>query len=188
VPKGKAVKALIKNPKVRKQLDRAKLGGAAVVAEGAVDIIDNPLLNAAQGGLIGFAAGGPPGAIAGATLGYLIGDQYITFPMPMIAIPAHESHLLSGSPSMQVYIRAGETLVPTGGNVQDINVGLAQAAALEAESVAPVRKKKTTAYQRRYKQAFKSIAPKHKLKNGNWKKGGFKAAVKAAHKKAGGKK
>lgn len=188
MPKGKAVKALIKNPKVRKQLDRAKLGGAAVVAEGAVDIIDNPLLNAAQGGLIGFVAGGPPGAIAGATLGYLIGDQYITFPMPMIAIPAHESHLLSGSPSMQVYIRAGETLVPTGGNVQDINVGLAQAAALEAESVAPVRKKKTTAYQRRYKQAFKSIAPKHKLKNGNWKKGGFKAAVKAAHKKAGGKK
>ena len=40
----------------------------------------------------------------------------------------------------------------------------------------------------KYKAAFKQIAPKYKLKNGKWKKGGFKAAVKAAHAKAGGKK
>jgi len=183
VAKGKAVKALIKNPKVRKQLNRAKLGGAAVLAEEGIDLIDNPVLNAAQGAALGFSVGGVPGAIVGGGLGYLIGDQYITFPMPMIAIPAHESHLLNGSPSMQVYIRAGETLVPTGGNVQDMNLGVAQAEALEVENSISLatNKKKPTAYQRKYKKAFAKIAPKHKNKNGKWKKGGFKAAVKAAH-------
>lgn len=49
-------------------------------------------------------------------------------------------------------------------------------------------KKKVSAYNRKYKAAFKSVSPKYKLKNGKWKKGGFKAAVRAAHKKAGGKK
>ena len=43
-------------------------------------------------------------------------------------------------------------------------------------------KKRSTAYSRRYKKAFKSVSPKYKLKSGKWKKGGFKAAVKAAHK------
>ena len=51
-------------------------------------------------------------------------------------------------------------------------------------------KKKITAYQRRYKAAFKKLEKRYKLKNGKWKKGGFKAAVKAAHAQAkkGGKK
>jgi len=43
-------------------------------------------------------------------------------------------------------------------------------------------KKRSTAYSRKYKKAFKSVSPRYKLKNGKWKKGGFKAAVKAAHK------
>jgi hypothetical protein len=52
------------------------------------------------------------------------------------------------------------------------------------EGVAAVKtvKKKTSAYNRKYKAAFKKIASKYKLKSGKWKKGGFKAAVKAAHK------
>lgn len=117
-----------------------------------------------------------------------LADSVTVMPYPMIAIPAHEAYLLSRSPSLQIYIRAGETIVPTGGNVQDVAMGEAQAAAIEESVVAPKKRKKTTAYQRRYKKAFKAIAPKHKLKNGKWKKGGFKAAVKAAHKQAGGKK
>lgn len=44
------------------------------------------------------------------------------------------------------------------------------------------KKRKTTAYQRRYKANFKKIAKRFKLKSGKWKKGGFKAAVKMAHK------
>ena len=43
-------------------------------------------------------------------------------------------------------------------------------------------KRKPSAYSRKYKAAFRKIAPKYKLKSGKWKKGGFKAAVKAAHK------
>ena len=43
-------------------------------------------------------------------------------------------------------------------------------------------KRKNSAYSRKYKAAFKKISPKYKLKSGKWKKGGFKAAVKAAHK------
>ena len=50
-------------------------------------------------------------------------------------------------------------------------------------AVKPTKKRKT-AYQRRYKKAFKRIAPKYKLKSGKWKKGGFRTAVKLAHKEA----
>jgi len=49
-------------------------------------------------------------------------------------------------------------------------------------------KKKVSAYNRKYKAAFKKIAPKYKLKNGKWKANGFKRAVKEAHRIAGGKK
>jgi len=46
----------------------------------------------------------------------------------------------------------------------------------------PKPKRRATAYQRKYKANFKKIASRFKLKNGRWKKGGFKAAVKLAHK------
>lgn len=64
--------------------------------------------------------------------------------------------------------------------------------AMNGESAAaekPKRKRKT-AYQRKYKAAFKKIQKKYKLKSGKWKKGGFKAAVREAHRmaKRGGKK
>lgn len=42
--------------------------------------------------------------------------------------------------------------------------------------------KRITAYQRRYKSNFRKVAPRFKLKNGKWKKNGFKSAVKLAHK------
>ena len=44
------------------------------------------------------------------------------------------------------------------------------------------KKKKSSAYSRRYKANFRKIAPRYKLKNGKWKKNGFKSAVKLAHK------
>lgn len=52
------------------------------------------------------------------------------------------------------------------------------------EAARAPRGKKTTAYQRAYKRAFKRVAPKYKKRNGEWKKGGFKSAVRAAHKEA----
>ena len=59
----------------------------------------------------------------------------------------------------------------------------ARAGAQQVVSTAKKAVKKTTsAYNRKYKAAFKKIAPKYKLKSGKWKKSGFKSAVKAAHK------
>lgn len=51
-----------------------------------------------------------------------------------------------------------------------------------ADMQEPKPKRRTSAYQKRYKANFKKIASRFKLKNGRWKKGGFKAAVKLAHK------
>ena len=45
----------------------------------------------------------------------------------------------------------------------------------------PEKKKKKTAYQKRYEKNFKKIENKYKLKSGKWKKNGFKRAVKEAH-------
>jgi hypothetical protein len=50
------------------------------------------------------------------------------------------------------------------------------------------RSRKVSAYTRKYKAAFKRVSGKYKLKNGKWKAGGFKRAVKEAHRIAGGKK
>ena len=113
-----------------------------------------------------------------------LADEVTVVPYDMIAIPAHEYFRLSSNPTFQIYIRGGETIMPTGGNVEDVQ----EVVETMAVEDTPVRKKRKTAYQRAYQKAFKQIAPKYKLKNGKWKKGGFKAAVKAAHAKAGGKK
>ena len=50
------------------------------------------------------------------------------------------------------------------------------------------RSRKASAYTKKYKAAFKRVSSKYKLKNGKWKAGGFKRAVKEAHRIAGGKK
>ena len=57
-----------------------------------------------------------------------------------------------------------------------------------APMVATKAKRKVSAYNRRYKTGFKKIAPRYKLKSGKWKAGGFRRAVKEAHKIAGRKK
>ena len=46
------------------------------------------------------------------------------------------------------------------------------------------KRKRSTSYQRKYKAAFKRLAPKYKLKSGKWKKGGFRTTVRLAHKEA----
>ncbi|GAG58827.1 unnamed protein product [marine sediment metagenome] len=45
-------------------------------------------------------------------------------------------------------------------------------------------RRRASAYNRRYKAAFKKVAPRYKLKNGNWRSNGFRSAVRAAHKMA----
>ena len=53
-----------------------------------------------------------------------------------------------------------------------------------AERQAPPPKKKPRKKNTKYARAFRKVQGKYKLKSGKWKKGGFKAAVKAAHKEA----
>ena len=145
---------------------RSKTEAAASKVESAV----------ALGGL-GAGIGGPIGGAIGAGIGLYIGDRETVFPLDMVAIPAYQAYMINGTPSLQVYIRAGETLMPTGGNVEDVQ----QAMETMAVEDTPKPRKKTTAYQRKYKKAFAQVKPKHMKKDGTWKKGGFKAAVKAAH-------
>jgi len=145
---------------------RSKTEAAASKVESAV----------ALGGL-GAGLGGPIGGAIGAGIGLYIGDRETVFPLDMVAIPAYQAYMINGTPSLQVYIRAGETLMPTGGNVEDVQ----QAMETMAVEDTPKPRKKTTAYQRKYKKAFAQVKPKHMKKDGTWKKGGFKAAVKAAH-------
>ncbi|GAG94557.1 unnamed protein product, partial [marine sediment metagenome] len=49
-----------------------------------------------------------------------LADEITIVPYPMVAIPAHEMYRLSSDPSFTIYIRGGETIMPTGGNVQDV--------------------------------------------------------------------
>lgn len=46
------------------------------------------------------------------------------------------------------------------------------------------KKRKPSAYNKRYSKAFKRLAPKYKKKNGSWKKDGFKRCAAAARKEA----
>ncbi len=108
-------------------LKGAKLGGTAVVIEKATDVVDNRAINTIEGAAIGAVAGsvlGPVGAVAGGAIGgatgWILGDQTTVFPVDMICIPAYQSFMIQGQPAFQIYARAGETLIPTGGNVQDV--------------------------------------------------------------------
>ena len=60
--------------------------------------------------------------------------------------------------------------------------GATEAGETVKSSVAPKRRR--SAYSRKYKAAFKRVSPRYKKKNGEWKKNGFKSAVRAAHKEA----
>lgn len=59
---------------------------------------------------------------------------------------------------------------------------------LDAIAQAPKTVKKASAYNKRYRAAFKKVSPRYKTKSGKWKKNGFRSAVKEAHRMAGGKK
>lgn len=144
-------------------------------------------------GIAGAAAVSAPAilgaAAVGGLAGLIVGDNNTVFPIDMIAIPAYQAYMLQGTPQFSVYIKAGETLLATGGNVDDVTEGM-----LEAEAVTGTpakRKGRVSQYNKRYGKAFKQLAPKYKKADGSWKKDGFKrcaAAARAMARKQGGKK
>ena len=60
------------------------------------------------------------GGVIGGTAGLIIADGELVLAIDMIAIPAFQAYMIQGNPATQVYIKAGETILPTGGNVQDV--------------------------------------------------------------------
>ncbi|GAI46146.1 unnamed protein product, partial [marine sediment metagenome] len=111
--KKKAIKPVLKDPRVQKLIAGA---GASIVDE----ILDNRVINAAEGALVGSAVGGPIGAVGGGLAGWFLADNNTVLPVDMIAIPAYQASMIQGSPAFQIYMRAGETIMPTGGNVKDV--------------------------------------------------------------------
>jgi len=90
----------------------------------------------------------------GVVVGLIIGDEETVFPIDMVAIPAFQMHMVQGTPSMQVYIKAGETLVPTGGNVADMSENM------NIEAVSPsmeIKKRKPSKWNRYVKQKKNKI-------------------------------
>lgn len=146
--------------------------------------IDKTEAAIALGGLGGQIAG-PIGAGVGGLTGLIIGDAEIVFPVDMIAIPAFEfSGVRSGqhSPSVMIYIKEGEVLRQvqlTDAQEAERIVDDRPAGARESKPI--VRRKSKSKYKKAYSKAFQSIKPDYLKANGQWKKGGFKRAVKKAH-------
>ena len=101
---------------------------------------DLALTGAAIGSVYG-PAGTVAGGVAGGLAGLIIADQGMVLPLDMIAIPAYQAYMIAGTPATQIYIKAGETILPTGGNVADVQMGIEQAASI----VEPMKKKKRKA-------------------------------------------
>ena len=90
------------------------------MARGKTEAAASKVKTATALGALGGSIAGPIGAGVGAITGLIIGDDKTVFPIDMVAIPAYQAYLINGSPAFTVYIKAGETLVPTGGNVLDM--------------------------------------------------------------------
>ena len=130
---------MVANPKAQSKAGRrgrAKVVSGLLAAGGAAGIA---AAAAATGPVIAGAA------IAAGITGLIVGDRNMVFPVDMIAIPAYQGYMITGVPTFQVYIKAGETLMATGGNVDDVTLGMVEAEALA--SGAP-KKRKLSAYNR----------------------------------------
>ncbi len=180
MPKGKIVKKGVKSA-IKRAGGKAKLGGGAVLAEKAVDVIDNPYISAAEGAIIGGAVGGVPGAIAGGLIGFVLADGERIVPVDMIAIPAYQySMVLQGKePTFQIYIKEGELIAP----VLPTDMMLSQAVVEEVQEM-PTKKRKLNGWQKYIKHKKNHI----KYKSGKNKGKLNLKAMSKAFKKARGKK
>lgn len=113
--------------------------------EAAKSKVESATALAGLGGAIGsvFGPGGSAiGAGAGTLTGLIIGDNNTVFPVDMVAVPAFEWKGNLGDYSFKVYIRAGETLVPTGGNVADMSENM-NVEAVSQSIEAPKKRKRS---------------------------------------------
>lgn len=163
------------------------------MARSKTEAAESKVKSAVALGALGGGIAGPIGAGVGAITGLIIGDDTTVFKIDMIAVPAFEYASLrsniNANPSFMVYIKAGETLVPTGGNVLDMKENMSVEAVSQStgrmKAKAEANKRAATAYNKRYSKFFKQVKGDYRKKGGGWKKNGFKRAVKEAHKLAG---
>jgi len=147
-------------------------------------------VSARKGARAGAALGsrlGPVGGVVGGTLGgisgFILGDQETVFPIDMVAIPAYQMYMLQGTPAFQIYIKEGEVLtqiMPT--DAMEAEEVLSAGGA--SSSSASKKRRKKSKYHVAYGKHFKAIQNDYKLKNGKWKKNGFKRCGAAARKLA----
>lgn len=167
MPAPKVAKSILKDPRAQKLLAGA---GASIVDE----VLDNPLINAAEGALVGGAVAGPIGAVGGGLAGWFLADNTTVFPVDMICIPAYQAYLIQGQPAFTIYARAGESILPTGGNVEDVQQVMESSTT--TKKMAPKKLSKWNKYVKNKKNhiRFKSGPNKGKLDLKKMaKKGGF---------------
>ena len=100
----------------------------------------------------------------GVMVGLIIGDEETVFPIDMIAIPAYQAYMLKETPAMQIYIKAGETLVPTGGNVKDMTENMDVRSVSEAPEPKKRKPSKWNLYVKRKVNHIKLRSGKLNLK------------------------
>ena len=110
------------------------------MARGKTEAAASKVKTATALGALGGSIAGPIGAGVGAITGLIIGDDKTVFPIDMVAIPAYQAYMITSNPSFSIYIKAGETLVPTGGNVLDMQENMDIEAV--SESIEPAKKRK----------------------------------------------
>lgn len=86
------------------------------------------------GSLLPHPAGRVVGGALGGISGFILGDETLVFPVDMVAIPAYQAYMLSGTPAFQIYIKEGEVLT----QVQETDAQEAE----ESLDMAPEPKKK----------------------------------------------
>lgn len=113
------------------------------------------------GGPVGAAIGGGIGALTG----LIIGDAAMVLPIDVIAIPAFQAYLIQGTPAVTYYIKAGETILATGGNVDDVEEGRREATYLQYRE-ARATKSKPNSWSRYMKNPRTQIKYKTGKKKG----------------------
>ena len=157
-------------------------------------------MDGSTAGVMYGSTGATVGSTVGGLAGLIVADQGMVLPIDMIAIPAYQAFMITGYPATQIYIKAGETIMPTGGNVQDVMMGEAQTETM----LKPAKKKRRKAnpwikfskgfdYRKRRKsetaQAYlsaRSAAASRaykKLKKGGTKKGQVRKTARRAFEK-----
>lgn len=102
---------------------------------------DLAVIGGAAGSAVAPGVGTAIGIGVGGLTGLIVGDNNMVFPLDMVAIPAYQAYMIQGTPAATVYIKAGETLMATGGNVQDVQEGIMEANADLIKSPKKRRKK-----------------------------------------------